>query len=111
MRNPADVLERAELVEEKGNYQEAERLYNKALSLKVRETGDNSLELVPYIYNLGLSQFVNDKLEEAELSFQRLLGIMLVKQSELTREIEEVRNLLQDIKDEAAGNFELGETA
>ena len=34
MRNPADILERAEVLEEKGNYAEAERLYKKALALK-----------------------------------------------------------------------------
>ena len=72
MRNPADVLERAEVLEEKGNYAEAERLYKKALALKSKDVDSNSTELIPYVYNLAMAQYVTDHLDDALLSFSRL---------------------------------------
>ena len=107
MRNPADVLERAEMHEEKGNYVEAERLYRKALNLKAVECDQaskkdkDSFELAPYLYNLGMSQYANDHLDDALLSFSRLLNIMSAKQEEIIEDMREIRNVMVEIKREA----------
>lgn len=106
MRNPADILDRAELLEEKGNYAEAERLYKKALALKTKEVGSNSNELVPYVYNLAMAQYVMDHLDDALLSFNRLLSIFSQEEEHITSDIQEIRGLIADIKKEV----EEGET-
>src|ERR1700733_4671719 len=100
MRNPADILERAEALEEKGNYAEAERLYKKALALKTKEVGSTSTELVPYIYNLAMAQYVVDRLDDALLSFNRLLAIFSQEEEHITSDIQEIRGLISDIKKE-----------
>jgi tetratricopeptide (TPR) repeat protein len=100
MRNPADILEKAEALEEKGNYAEAERLYKKALALKTKEVGSNSVELVPYVYNLAMSQYVVDHLDDALLSFNRLLSIFSQEEEHISSDIQEVRGLIADIKKE-----------
>ena len=97
MRNSADVSERAELHEEKGNYLEAERLYKKALLLKSKESGETP-ELAPYLYNLGMSQYVNDHYDDALNSFHRLLDLLFLQQVFDTRfkECEHIRfNILK----------------
>ena len=121
MRNPADVLERAEMHEEKGNYVEAERLYRKALNLKAVECDQeskresikekDSFELAPYLYNLGMSQYANDHLDDALLSFSRLLNIMSAKQEEIANDMREIRNVMVEIKLEAEEVEALGVTA
>ncbi len=100
MRNPADILERAEVLEEKGNYAEAERLYKKALALKTKEVGSNSVELIPYVYNLAMAQYVVDHLDDALLSFNRLLSIFSQEEEHISSDIQEVRSLISDIKKE-----------
>ena len=97
MRNSADVSERAELHEEKGNYVEAERLYKKALVLKSKETGEESFELVPYLYNLGMTQFATDKHDDALTSFNRLLNLLTLQQAQISGEINEVRYLINEV--------------
>ena len=101
MRNPADVMERAELHEEKGNYVEAERPYKKALSLKCKEVGDQSFELIPYLYNLGMTQYVNDRYDDALISLSRVLGLMTTQEEEIGKEVRELRNLLDDVRHDA----------
>jgi len=100
MRNPADILERAEALEEKGNYAEAERLYKKALALKSKEVAANSSDLVPYLYNLAMAQYVVDHLDDALLTFNRLLSIFTQDEEHISGEIKEVRSLISDIKKE-----------
>ncbi|MBU6452223.1 MAG: tetratricopeptide repeat protein [Cyanobacteria bacterium REEB67] len=100
MRNAADILERAEVLEEKGNYAEAERLYKKALALKSKDVASNSSELVPYIYNLAMAQYVVDHLDDALLSFNRLLSILSTDEEHISGEIKEIRGLIADIKKE-----------
>jgi tetratricopeptide (TPR) repeat protein len=100
MRNPADVLERAEVLEEKGNYAEAERLYKKALALVSKDTASNSLELVPYVYNLAMAQYAVDHLDDALLTFNRLLSILSTAEEHITGDIQEVRALIADVKKE-----------
>jgi len=107
MRNPADILERAEALEEKGNYSEAERLYKKALALKSKEVGSDSLDLVPYLYNLAMAQYVVDHLDDALLTFSRLLSIYGREEEQISGEIKEIRGLISDIKKEV----EEGETS
>ncbi|MBN8659728.1 MAG: tetratricopeptide repeat protein [Candidatus Melainabacteria bacterium] len=101
MRNPADVMERAELHEEKGNYAEAERLYKKALSLKCKEVGGQAYDLVPFLYNLGMTQYVNDNFDDALISLNRVLTLLTSQQEEINAEIKEIRNLLCDLTHEA----------
>lgn len=101
MRNPADVMERAELHEERGNYVEAERLYKKALTLKAREVGDQSYDLVPYLYNLGMTQYANDRFDDALLSFSRVLNMMTAQEDEINKEVKELRNLVAEVQNEA----------
>jgi tetratricopeptide (TPR) repeat protein len=100
MRNPADILAKAEVLEEKGNYAEAERLYKKALALKSKEVGSDSTELVPYVYNLAMSQYVVDHLDDALLSFSRLLSIYSREDEHISGDIQEIRGLIGDIKRE-----------
>lgn len=99
MRNPADVLERAEIHEEKGNYMEAERLYKKALVLKSKECGETP-ELVPFIYNLAMTQYANDHYDEALNSFHRLLDLLTVQQADISGDIKEVRQIIDEIHQE-----------
>lgn len=101
MRNPADVLDKAELHEEKGNYVEAERLFKKALTLKAREAGDQSFELAPFLYSLGMSQYVNDHYDDALLSLTRLLDVLTRHEEEIAREIREIRNVISEVRYEA----------
>jgi tetratricopeptide (TPR) repeat protein len=99
MRNPADVLERAEIHEEKGNYMEAERLYKKALVLKSKECGETP-ELAPFLYNLGMAQYANDHYDDALNSFHRLLDLLTMQQADISGDIKEIRAVIDDIHHE-----------
>lgn len=101
MRNPADVMEKAELHEEKGNYVEAERLYKKALTLKTKEVGDRSYDLVPFLYNLGMTQYANDNFDDALLSLSRVLSLMTAQEEEINSDVKEIRNLIAEVRNEA----------
>ena len=48
-----------------------------------------------------MSQYANDHLDDALLSFSRLLNIMSAKQEEIIEDMREISNVMVEIKREA----------
>lgn len=101
MTRDTDYLSLGESFEEKGKYFKAERLYKKALSLKIKQVEPTSAELVPYLYNLAMVQAALDKNDEALRTFDQLLPIMISEFGEEHVDIKEIRNVMNDLVGES----------
>lgn len=100
MKNVADVVLKAEMLEERGDYRKAERFYKKALLMQEQTLGEDHVDLADYIYNLAMIQCVLDKNDEAELSLTRLLNLLQDESIERDYDAQEIVMLLDEIRNE-----------
>ncbi|HEY9784605.1 MAG TPA: tetratricopeptide repeat protein [Candidatus Obscuribacterales bacterium] len=98
MRTIADVVKKAEILEEKGDYRKAERLYKKALVMQEKKVGFDHPELAAYLYNLGMIQSALEKNTEAERNLNRLLNILLTSRSETDFDVQEILLVIDEIR-------------
>lgn len=97
MKSSIDLYQVAEQFEEMGDYSKAERLYKKALQRQVRDCGHDAIELAPYLYNLGLILYANDKEREGNGILHRLLELLVNKLGEQHPDVREVREQLFEL--------------
>ncbi len=95
-----DYLSLGESFEERGKYQKAERLYLKALKLKSKEVGEQSTELIPYLYNLGMILAALDKQRESTHILGRLVTLLVREHGENHPEVLEIRDVIYDLQAE-----------
>lgn len=97
MKSAIDLYQVAEQFEELGDYSRAERLYKKALQRVVRNCGHDAIELAPYLYNLGLILYANDKDREGNTILHRLLEILVTRLGSEHPDVREVREQLFEL--------------
>ncbi len=98
MRNIADVVVKAEMLEERGEYRKAERLYKKALVMQEKAVGEDHPELADYLYNLGMIQCALDKNTDAERVLNRLLTLLQDDTTERDFDAQEIELLIDSIR-------------
>lgn len=98
MKSIVDVVAKAELLEERGDYRKAERLYRKALVMQEKKVGDEHPELVSFLYNLGMIQCALEKNLEAERNLGRLLSILLIQKTESDADVQEILLVLDELR-------------
>lgn len=97
MTREADYLSLGEQFEENGKYFKAERLYRKALDLKSKTVDSMSIELVPYLYNLGMVQAALDKTTDSYRTLGKVIAILLKEHGEDHADIREIRGVLNSL--------------
>ncbi len=100
MKNVADVVLKAEMLEERGEYRKAERFYKKALLMQEQTVGEDHADLADYIYNLAMIQCALEKNDEAEVSLTRLLNLLQDESIERDYDAQEIVMLLDEIRNE-----------
>lgn len=98
MITATELLAKGELLEERGDYTRARRMYEKAFSIQERAVGAEDPELIPYLYNLGLIQCALENEIDAQRILTRLLTILVREHGELHEDAEEIRGFLNDLK-------------
>lgn len=98
MNNIADVVVKAEMLEERGEYRKAERMYKKALVMQEKAVGEDHPELADYLYNLGMIQCALDKNTDAERVLNRLLTLLQDDTTERDYDAQEIVLLLDSIR-------------
>ncbi len=98
MNNIADVVVKAEMLEERGEYRKAERMYKKALVMQEKAVGEDHPELADYLYNLGMIQCALDKNTDAERVLNRLLTLLQDDAAERDYDAQEIVLLLDSIR-------------
>ena len=98
MITATELLSKGEYLEERGDYVRARRMYEKALSIQERMLDSDSLELVPYLYNLGLIECALENRKEAQLLLNRLHEILIEEYGEDHEDAVEIYGLLEDIR-------------
>ncbi|MCC6977672.1 MAG: tetratricopeptide repeat protein [Candidatus Melainabacteria bacterium] len=98
MKNIADVVLKAEMLEERGEYRKAERMYKKALAMQEKSVGEDHPELADYLYNLGMIQCALDKNTEAEVVLNRLLTLLQDDTTERDYDAQEIVILIDSIR-------------
>jgi len=98
MITATELLAKGELLEERGDYTRARRMYEKAFSIQERSVGAEDAELIPYLYNLGLIQCALENEIDAQRLLTRLLTILVREYGESHEDCEEIRGLLNDLK-------------
>jgi len=98
MKNIADVVVKAEMLEERGEYRKAERMYKKALVMQEKSVGEDHPELADYLYNLGMIQCALDKNIEAEQVLNRLLTLLQDDTTERDYDAQEIVLLIDSIR-------------
>lgn len=101
MTRETDYLSLGEQFEENGKYFKAERLYKKALDLKLKTVDPMSSELIPYLYNLGMIQAALDKTGEAYRTLGRVTAILLKEFGEDHEDVKEIRDVLNSLHEES----------
>lgn len=102
MKSAAELLRTGESFEERGDYVRAELYYRRALSATEVSLENQQLELVPCLYNLGLVQFALEKFSDAERHLTRLYVILFRALGETHEDTLEIRELLTELRREAA---------
>ncbi len=97
MNNIADVVVKAEMLEERGEYRKAERLYKKALVMQEKAVGEDHPELADYLYNLGMIQCALEKNSDAERVLNRLLTLLQDDTTERDYDAQEIHLLIDSI--------------
>lgn len=98
MITATELLAKGELLEERGDYTSARRMYEKALSIQERTLGADDSELIPYLYNLSLIQCALENEIDAQRLLTRLLTLLIRKHGESHEEVEEIKGFLKDLK-------------
>lgn len=97
MKSAAEIQALANLAEERGDYIKAARLHHKALVKMERQAGADHIDLVDYLFNLGMIQCALDDLSAAEETFTRQLIILLQHNSEDHIDVIETRQILAEL--------------
>jgi tetratricopeptide (TPR) repeat protein len=97
MKNIADVVVKAEMLEERGEYRKAERLYKKALVMQEKAVGEDHPELADYLYNLGMIQCALEKNSDAERVLNRLLTLLQDDTTQRDYDAQEIHLLIDSI--------------
>ena len=93
-----ELLAKGEVLEEKGDYTRARRMYEKALSIQERAFGPDHPELIPFLYNLGLIQCALENEIDAQRLLTRLLNLVIREFGESHEDTQEVRGFLKELK-------------
>jgi tetratricopeptide (TPR) repeat protein len=98
MITATELLSKGEYLEERGDYVRARRMYEKALSIQERNLGGDGLELVPYLYNLGLIEVALENKREAQIVLRRLLNILIEEHGEHHEDVVEIFGFMEEIR-------------
>jgi len=98
MITATELLSKGEYLEERGDYVRARRMYEKALSIQERILDGDGLELVPYLYNLGLIECALENKKEAQVILRRLLNILIEEHGEHHEDAMEIFGLIEEIR-------------
>lgn len=109
MNNIADVVVKAEMLEERGEYRKAERLYKKALVMQEKAVGEDHPELADYLYNLGMIQCALDKNTDAERVLNRLLTLLQDDTTQRDYDAQEIHLLIDSIVNGSEDEEEISE--
>ncbi|MGH9550511.1 MAG: tetratricopeptide repeat protein [Terriglobales bacterium] len=75
MKQVAELRRLGDLYEDRGDYESAELLFRKALSVQEQELGEEHPLLAPDLYNLGLLCYALEKFNDAETFLMRAWAI------------------------------------
>lgn len=99
MKSPQQLLEIAEQIEEKGDYERAERLYKRALLQQIECFGIDHDELEAYFYNLGMIQCALEHNHKAIETLEKYLRIAERRYGLENPDVLEVQSLVAGLQD------------
>jgi tetratricopeptide (TPR) repeat protein len=98
MITATELLAKGELLEERGDYTRARRMYEKAFSIQERSVGAEDAQLIPYLYSLGLIQLALENEIDAQRLLTRLFSIIVREYGDSHEDAEEIRGFLNELK-------------